>query len=74
MAVRTRQSLVRDAEVARLAREHHSDLAGLVAQTRALSLAVEQLADAIDLLTEDAPTAYVDEHVEQARLALKAIW
>ena len=75
MAVRTREPFVRDAALERLEREHHTDLAGLVAQVRALGAAVEQLANAVDLLSEEhAPTPFVDEHVEQARLALRAIW
>jgi hypothetical protein len=75
MAVRTREPFIRDAALGRLEREHHADLAGLVSQVRALAMAVEQLADAVDLLSEDgAPTAFVDEHVEQARVALRSIW
>lgn len=44
-------------------------------QVRALAAAVEQLADAVDVLTDpDTPSAYADEHVRRAREALGAAW
>ena len=52
-----------------------SDLADLQAQVRALAAAVEQLADAIDVLTApDSPPAYADDHVTSAREELRAVW
>ena len=44
-------------------------------QVRALAAAVEQLANAIDVVTETGtPTDYADEHVQRAREVLRTIW
>lgn len=75
MAVHARDGLDRDPGTERLLLQHHTDVAGFQVQVRALAAALEQLADAIDVLSETGtPTEYVDEHVQQARLHLMAIW
>ena len=44
-------------------------------QVRALAAAVEQLADAVDVLSDPAaPRSYADEHVRRAREALGMAW
>ena len=44
-------------------------------QVRALAAAIEQLANAIDVVTETGtPTRYADEHVQRARDVLGTIW
>lgn len=51
------------------------DLGTIQAQVRALAAAVEQLADAIDVLTApDTPPVYADDHVTSARQELHAVW
>lgn len=45
------------------------------AQLRALAAAIEQLADAIDVVTDEAtPSTYADEHVRVAREQLRTVW
>lgn len=66
---------VRDEAVERLEHQHHTDVEGLVVQVRALAIAIEQLADAVEAIEVDAPAASaVRDHLEQARLAMKPIW
>ncbi len=45
------------------------------AQLRALGAAIEQLADAIDVVTDGGtPSTYADEHVRAAREQLRTVW
>ncbi len=47
----------------------------VLVRLRALTEAAEHLADAIDVLTDAAsPPAYADDHVRQARAALRSAW
>ena len=65
--------------VDRLELQHHVDREALVAQLRALSAAVEQLARAVEVLGspdggDDEAAAEVAELVDRARWSLRSVW
>ncbi len=59
--------------LAELERRHHVDREALVAQVRALSSAVEQLADAVEASDRGDHDA-VARHLDQARWPLGRTW
>lgn len=75
MTLHTRVGLIHERDPQPPSTPTGTDPAVVLAQVRALAAAVEQLSDAIDVLTETGtPDAYADEHVRRAREVLHAVW
>ncbi len=75
MTRHTRVGLIRERETTPPPAADSADPDVVAARLRALGAAIEQLADAIDVLTEPGtPALYADEHVRRAREELHAVW